>query len=244
MKRRRDRLAGRRRALGLSQEALAERLGIERTTVARWESGDTQPLAWFRPRLANVLQVSVDDLDLMIRNVDEQPKAGGRERSRLRVAICGSRVAGTDGALIDATVAELARLVVAENLEVSHGPIGVGIEVMTYVADQFRPSGFTMTAALFEHENVVRGADLLLVVGGGAGTAAEVTLARQAGRPIVPFPRTGGTAGRCFEQMRADPRHHGGLAGSVLDEIAACENSAQYGMLVERIVSMNVGDRN
>ena len=241
MKRRRDRLASRRRALGLSQEALAERLGIERTTVARWESGETQPLAWFRPRLATALQVSVDDLDVMIRNVDERADTVGRKQSRLRIAICGSRVAGSDAGLIDATVAELARLVVSENLDVNHGPIGVGIEVMTYVADQFRPSGFTMTAALFEHENVVRGADLFLVIGGGAGTAAEVTLARQAGRTIVPFPRTGGTASRCYEQMRADPRHHGGLAGSVLDEIGACENSAQYGMLVERIVSMKVG---
>ncbi|WP_454854939.1 helix-turn-helix transcriptional regulator [Promicromonospora soli] len=241
MKRRRDRLASRRRTLGLSQEALAERLGVERTTIARWESGDTQPLAWFRPRLAAVLKVSVDDLDAMIRNAEESPGTGDRDPSRLRVAICGSRAVGTDGVLIDATVAELARLVVAQNLEVNHGPIGVGIEVMTYVADQFRPSGFSMTAALFDHENVVRGAELFLVVGGGAGTAAEVTLARQVGKTIVPFPRTGGTASRCFDLMRVDPRHRGGLAESVLDEIGACENSAQYGMLVERIVSMKVG---
>lgn len=225
----------------MSQEALAERLRVERTTIARWESGETQPLAWFRPRLAGVLQVSVDDLDMMIRNVEEQVRISDHDPSGLRVAICGSRVVGADDALIDATVAELARLVVAQNLEVSHGPVGIGIEVMTYVADQFRPSGFSMTAALFGRENVIRGADLLLVVGGGAGTAAEITLARQAGKTIVPFPGTGGTASRCFEQMRADPRQLGGLAESVLDEIAACENSAQYGMLVERIVSMKVG---
>jgi hypothetical protein len=191
-----------------------------------------------------VLKVSVDDLDVMIQNVEEQAGTIGHDPSRLRVAICGSRAAGTDEALIDAMVAELARLVVAQNLEVNHGPVGVGIEVMTYVADRFRPSGFSMTAALFDHENVVRGADLFLVVGGGAGTAAEVTLAMQAGKPIVPFPRNGGTASRCFEQMRADPRHRGGLAESVLDEIGACENSAQYGMLVERVVSMKVGARN
>lgn len=241
MKRRRDRLANRRRALGLSQEALADRLGVERTTIARWELGETQPLAWFRPRLAGVLKVSVDDLDVMIQNVEEQAGTNGPGSSKLRVAICGSRAAGTDGALIDATVAELAQLVVAQNLQVSHGPVGVGIEVMTYVADQFRPPGFSMTAALFDHENVVRGADLLLVVGGGFGTAAEVTLARQVGKTIVPFPRTGGTASSCFELMRVDPRHRGGLAESVLDEIGSCENSAQYGMLVERIVTMKVG---
>lgn len=68
-----------------------------------------------------------------------------------------------------------------------------------------------------------------------------MTLARQVGKTIVPFPRTGGSASRCFELMRADPRHRGGLAESVLDEIRACGNSAEYGMLVERIVSMKVG---
>ena len=40
----RDRLASRRRALGLTQEDLAARLQIERSTVVRWERGTTQPL--------------------------------------------------------------------------------------------------------------------------------------------------------------------------------------------------------
>ena len=48
---------GRRRALGLTQEDLAAHLGIERSTVARWETGATQPLPSIRPRLAKALQV-------------------------------------------------------------------------------------------------------------------------------------------------------------------------------------------
>src|SRR5579872_4549914 len=40
---RRRTLAERRRALGYSQEALAEKLGIDRTTVGRWERGETDP---------------------------------------------------------------------------------------------------------------------------------------------------------------------------------------------------------
>ena len=59
----RQRFAARRKAVGFSQEQLAERLSIDRSTIARWESGDTEPQPWIRPRLARVLQVSIDQLD-------------------------------------------------------------------------------------------------------------------------------------------------------------------------------------
>ena len=62
----RQRLAARRKAAGFSQEQLAERLGIDRSTVARWESGETGPQPWIRPRLARVLQVSLDQLDRLL----------------------------------------------------------------------------------------------------------------------------------------------------------------------------------
>jgi len=59
---RRERLAQRRKTLGLTQEALAELLGVERTTVVRWERGETGPRPWIRPRLAKTLGVSADRL--------------------------------------------------------------------------------------------------------------------------------------------------------------------------------------
>jgi transcriptional regulator with XRE-family HTH domain len=59
---RRERLARRRKALGLTQEDLAGLLGVERSTVVRWELGETEPLPWMRPKLARVLQVSPDRL--------------------------------------------------------------------------------------------------------------------------------------------------------------------------------------
>jgi tetratricopeptide (TPR) repeat protein/transcriptional regulator with XRE-family HTH domain len=58
----RERLAQRRKALGLTQEDLAGLLGIERSTVVRWERGETQPVAWIRPKLAEVLRVSPEQL--------------------------------------------------------------------------------------------------------------------------------------------------------------------------------------
>ena len=41
-------------------------LSIDRSTVARWESGETEPQPWIRPRLARVLQVSLDQLDHLL----------------------------------------------------------------------------------------------------------------------------------------------------------------------------------
>jgi transcriptional regulator with XRE-family HTH domain len=59
--------AARRKAVGFSQDQLAERLKVDRSTVARWESGETEPQPWVRPRLAKVLQVSLERLeDLLI----------------------------------------------------------------------------------------------------------------------------------------------------------------------------------
>jgi tetratricopeptide (TPR) repeat protein/DNA-binding XRE family transcriptional regulator len=78
---RRQRLAQRRKTVGLSQEALASRLDVERSTVVRWESGETEPLAWIRPKLARVLRVSVDQLDELL---EREPRlTSAHERSAL-----------------------------------------------------------------------------------------------------------------------------------------------------------------
>jgi transcriptional regulator with XRE-family HTH domain len=62
----RGRLAQRRKAVGLTQEQLAERLGVERTTVMRWERGQTQPQPWLRPQLAKALRVSADRIEELL----------------------------------------------------------------------------------------------------------------------------------------------------------------------------------
>src|SRR5215469_5290838 len=62
----RDRLAGRRKALGLTQEALAELLDVDRSTVARWERGEASPLPWIRPKLATALRVSADQFEELL----------------------------------------------------------------------------------------------------------------------------------------------------------------------------------
>lgn len=59
-------LAARRKAVGFSQEQLAEYLRVDRSTVGRWESGETEPQPWIRPKLARVLRLSVDQLDELL----------------------------------------------------------------------------------------------------------------------------------------------------------------------------------
>lgn len=77
---RRQSLAQRRRSVGLSQDGLARALGIERSTVVRWEAGRNDPQAWVRPHLAQALQLSEEQLDDLLRADD-----GGRDGVDRRV---------------------------------------------------------------------------------------------------------------------------------------------------------------
>jgi DNA-binding XRE family transcriptional regulator len=60
---RRHLLIQRRRMLGLSQEHLAGQLGVDRSTVVRWERGETAPQPWHRPKIARLLTLTVEELD-------------------------------------------------------------------------------------------------------------------------------------------------------------------------------------
>jgi transcriptional regulator with XRE-family HTH domain len=91
MSAKRQRLAARRKAAGFSQEQLAERLSIDRSTVARWESGETEPQPWIRPRLARVLQISLDQLDRLLAGARQaEAEAGAEERMSYALTHPGS----------------------------------------------------------------------------------------------------------------------------------------------------------
>ena len=47
---------------GLSQERLANLLKVERSTVAKWETGKSMPRAELLPKIAKILGCTVDDL--------------------------------------------------------------------------------------------------------------------------------------------------------------------------------------
>lgn len=47
---------------GFSQEVVAARLNIDRSTVAKWETGVSAPRAELLPKLANLFGCSIDEL--------------------------------------------------------------------------------------------------------------------------------------------------------------------------------------
>ena len=57
-----DNILSARKAAGLSQEALGEKLGVVSQTVSKWERGESAPDAMLLPPLADALGVSLDAL--------------------------------------------------------------------------------------------------------------------------------------------------------------------------------------
>lgn len=60
-------LRDRRKARGYSQEKMASALGVDRTTVSRWDRGETAPQPEYRPKLAALLDLDLLALDALIR---------------------------------------------------------------------------------------------------------------------------------------------------------------------------------
>lgn len=100
---RRARLIDARRTVGLTQEDVAHRVGVDRSTVGRWESGDTAPQAWARRKLADLLGVSLPHLDgLLTLGGPNGPGPDGDEVEALELA---RRAAASD--VGDATLDQL-----------------------------------------------------------------------------------------------------------------------------------------
>ena len=51
-----------RKKRNITQEALAERIGVSRQTIAKWENSESAPDLALADRLAQALEVSLDDL--------------------------------------------------------------------------------------------------------------------------------------------------------------------------------------
>ncbi|WP_211288926.1 helix-turn-helix domain-containing protein [Actinophytocola xinjiangensis] len=66
-------LVQRRKALGHSQEDLARLVGVDRSTIIRWERVETDPQPWLRRKLAAALRVSADELTGLLEAVSEVP---------------------------------------------------------------------------------------------------------------------------------------------------------------------------
>jgi hypothetical protein len=132
-------------------------------------------------------------------------RVDGSDATSTRIAICGSRSGGTNSRVVDAAVRSLARLVMVRRLLVNHGPIGVGIEVITHIADHYQPPGLRGAVAIFGRRNVVFDAEYVVIVGGGRGTQAEADVAASMGKKILPLGASGGTAEAFYHQYLRTP---------------------------------------
>ncbi|PKW18642.1 helix-turn-helix domain-containing protein [Saccharopolyspora spinosa] len=84
MAKRREEFAARREAMGFTQEGFATRLGVELSTVGRWERGTLTPQPWRRSQIAGALGVSLERLEeLLTATVTDTGSARHRNAAQL-----------------------------------------------------------------------------------------------------------------------------------------------------------------
>lgn len=76
-------IRSRRKARGMSQLELAQRVGVSKVAVSRWESNDTLPTADKLPTIAAVLECEIEDLydGETLRQVSEAAERRVREKA-------------------------------------------------------------------------------------------------------------------------------------------------------------------
>ena len=77
-------LAGARKKSGLSQEEVAEKLGVSRQTVSKWEQGETVPDIYQTKKLAAAYRMTLDELtdfDFELNNIQEIIEKTDEEKS-------------------------------------------------------------------------------------------------------------------------------------------------------------------
>jgi transcriptional regulator with XRE-family HTH domain len=91
-------LAQRREAAGFTQESFADRIGVDRTTIGRWERGVQQPQPWQRPLIGFVLTLTLDEVDDALRATIARrtnPARGARAKSVARKATLSPNLSAT-----------------------------------------------------------------------------------------------------------------------------------------------------
>jgi transcriptional regulator with XRE-family HTH domain len=103
----RERLAARRKLVGLSQEDLGEALGVHPQTVAAWEQGRATPRPWYRTLLADALRVDMEEVECLL-----APERGaGTPRAAPVLSMATEWGVGSAARLADATAGDERALV-------------------------------------------------------------------------------------------------------------------------------------
>lgn len=72
-----------RKKAGVSQETVAERLGVSRQTISKWENDETIPDIYQSKRLAKLYNLSLDELiefDIDVKDIEETIKNTNKEK--------------------------------------------------------------------------------------------------------------------------------------------------------------------
>lgn len=153
-----------------------------------------------------------------------------------QVALCGSRSSEADDCALDSAVRALGAMLARVPLNVCHGPLGIGVEIVTFIADNYRPPGLAVAVGIIGHQNVVRNADFVLVLGGGHGTMVECDLAAAMAKTIIPFPASGGSALSWYEHMKSNGCVGKGISEAEYSTLAEAD-AGQYGLIVEKVLA-------
>ena len=220
----------------LSQEQVATRVLHGKDLICKIEKADRRPTRDLARRLDEVLDAG-GALNRLYALVEAEASGARATRtSGRRVAICGSRCDGTDPAAIDEAVRGLARVVMSLDLDVRHGPVGVGIEVVTFAADRYQRGSFEAIVSVLGRPNVVRDVEAVVVVGGGAGTRDEVDLAAAAGVPVIPLAATGGAARHAHARLVREAALRWWISDADLAGLACVGDADRVADLVERLL--------
>lgn len=88
-------MAALRKANGLTQQDVADRLNVSNKAVSRWERDETAPDISLLPAIAEMFGVSCDELIRGERNMDDQPRSeGAKTRTEKQIKSLISRASG------------------------------------------------------------------------------------------------------------------------------------------------------
>lgn len=183
---RRERLTARREVLGYTQEAFAHEVGVEPSTVGRWERGALSPQPWRRRKIATTLKVDLDQLAELLGEAVSASDAVEPARSApgarsLDTAPMGRELLGAAAALaVGAVPPDLARWLPADPVSAAPAPRRIGQSDVAQIRE--------LTALLWSLEQNHGGGAALDAASGALATARSL-LSVAEGMPVAEHAR-------------------------------------------------------
>lgn len=125
-----DRIQSLRKAKGVSQEELADRIGVSRQAVSKWESEQSTPDVEKIVLLSNYFEVTTDYILKGIEPVKTEEKQSGKQAGGDGAAICD--ITGTALNLLGVVISGLIWYSVQETAAVTAGIVFVILGVMVH----------------------------------------------------------------------------------------------------------------